>query len=61
MGVTGAAGVLSTGANTDVTSLTVVGKAKHEVAGSGYRNINLTGGGGSSATSCTANEIYVNP
>lgn len=60
-GQSGAMGVLSTGANTDVTGLTVIGKAKHEVAGSGYRNITLTGGSGSSASGCTANEVYVNP
>lgn len=57
----GAVGINSTGDNTDVTGFTVVGVAQHEATASGYRNIQLTGGGGSSASGCTANEIYVNP
>ena len=54
-------GIHSTGATTVVTGFTCVGKAKHEVTGSGFRNIDLEGGSGSSATGCTANQIYVNP
>jgi hypothetical protein len=59
--MSGAMGILSTGLHTVVTNFTVLGKAKHEVTGSGYRNIQLNGGGGSSINNCTANEMQVSP
>lgn len=59
----GALGINSTGSHTVVTGFTVTGKAKHEVSGgTNLRNIDLRGGGSSSANGTnTANEIYVNP
>lgn len=55
----GACGILSTGSNTQVEDFTVVGKARHETAPVSFRNIHLAGGGGSAATNCVANQIYV--
>ena len=60
-GQTGFCPINSSGSNTDVINTTVVGKSIFNVTGSSYRNIHLTGGGGSSATGCTAGDIYVNP